>query len=96
MKFEILEEEIEKIGGSKESKKAVLKLIDLKTNSDMREVINAIDKFRIEVDSFKNELNTKLETSIGSLKSENSSIKWLIGGIFVAITILLAIVTLKK
>jgi hypothetical protein len=70
-------------------KDAFLELIDLKTNQDMKEVI-------AEMRNFKSELNTKLDTSIVSLKNENTFIKWLIGGIFAAITILLAIVAFKK
>jgi hypothetical protein len=80
------------------SKDSIVRLIDLKTNSDMKEVISAIDKFRIEVDSFKSELNTKLDTSIGALRegilsnrSENKFTQWLVIALFTVVSIAIAV-----
>ena len=56
----------------------MLDLIDVKINSDMKEVILEI----------KN-LNAKLGSSIGSLKNENSTIKWLVGIVTVIIRAIL-------
>jgi len=89
MKVSELEEELENLDIDKKARKAFLKIIDLKIESDM-------DKMISEMKSFRSELNTKLESSIGSLKSENKIIYWVVGSAFAVITVLLGILALKK
>ena len=76
---------LSKIKLEEETKEAFLDLIDTKIDTDMEKAIN---RFETSID--------KLETSIESLKEGNKIIFWVIGSAMAVITILLAVIALKK
>jgi hypothetical protein len=82
MDIENITKELEKIEGSKEFKGAISKLIDLKSNANMKEVLIAIEK-----------LDHKLDISIGAVNSKIDNMKWFIG---IAIAVVAALAKVFK
>ncbi len=76
-----INQETEKIEGNSQQKQAILKLIEIKTDSDMKEVIAKMEGMQIAID-----------TKFSSLKSEITILKWLIG---IVVALLTAVLTLK-
>jgi hypothetical protein len=75
MNLEDVNESLFEVDLEPEQKKAILQLIDLKINSDMKEIIS-------EIRAQNNKFDSKINTMI-----------WVIG---IAMTIMLAIIALKK
>ena len=76
MDIENVYKEIKGINLPEKDKEAFVRLIKIKTDADMKEVINAISSLKQEINAFDH----KLETSIGALRGEIGYIKWFIGG----------------
>ena len=70
------------------------KIQELKLPQDQKD--NLIELIDLKIESDMDKAITRFEAAVNSLKSETMFIKWLIGGVFAAITILLAIVSFKK
>ena len=100
-----LSKEIEKL--PKAERESILKLIDIKINSDM-------EKFISEIRSIKNEFGSKFESKFESIESKFESVEnkfenkfestnsrlstvfWVIGIIGVVMSVMLTILTLKN
>ena len=97
MELSELSKEIEHL--PEKEKNAILALIDLKSRSDMKEVLAKMDSMRAEIHSIKDSMqaeisgiNNSMQSEIRSIRSEISTSRYwisvLIAGIGVLITIL--------
>ena len=86
----IIEELTEEIPA--EQRKAILKLIDLKTNQDMKEVINSINLLKESVDQNINLMKESISKDIRHLEgkeAERSKTLYWVLGVIVAIMVAL-------
>lgn len=93
MKLETVEEIIDEIEVSKKSRKAIVKLIDLKNQDSMDKILGAIDKLDHKLDTSIGALNTKLDTSLGALNERFDDFKWFIGKGITLATVVISLVS---
>jgi hypothetical protein len=80
-----------------ETKKAVLQLIDIKINNDMKEVISKLEHVESKLSNEMRLINDKLSNEIklvdGKLGNENKVIYWVVG---IAMAIIVLLVAAKN
>ena len=95
MDLEKLNEEMDNLP----DKKAILNIINEKTNSDMDRFISEIKSFKSEfetkLESQQNQLETKLESQQSKSYAQHKIMLWAISLIGVVLSIILTIVTFK-
>ena len=79
MKMERLSKEFDDL--PKEQKRAILAIIDHKTEQDMKEVLSRLDAIKDSMQSLE-------EKIMSSVKGEISGIKYMIGGLILLISVL--------
>lgn len=94
--LEEINKQIQELDLPPRQKDAVLKLISIKTSSDMEKPILAIGGFKNELTTKSDSLKNVFHTRIESLKGEIKLVSWIIGVIMGAITLLLAIIAMKS
>ena len=70
-------------------KDAILKLIDIKTNEDMREVIQTIKHLENRVDSQIKHLENRVDSQISRVDSQIKIILWVLG---IIITLIVSVI----
>ena len=72
-------------------KKAILALIDYKTESDMKEVIMEIRNMESKFDSKFNAIESKFASKFDAIESKFSILLWVVGTVGFVITIMITI-----
>ena len=82
----------------KEQKRAILAIIDHKTEQDMKEVLSRLDAIKdsmqSEITSIKDSMQSLEGKIMSSVKGEISGIKYMIGGLALLLTILSIVLTI--
>ncbi len=83
MKTTDVQREVSKLNLPDEQKSAILALIDLKTDSDMKEVISEISRLRADMDAKFSGIDSKFK----SIDVQLRVLFWLIGFLIVLVSI---------
>ena len=84
-----INQQISSIKADDETKNAILQLIDLKTDNDMKEILTKMDGFNQRMENIKTEMQAEMK----SFNKEIKILYWVIGA---GVALLTIIISLKK